>query len=279
MKNNQINSSGTYSKYYNYILATVATTTLVAGTAYHLLFQNKKTKLQPPASLDDLGQYLSACTNTKKGYKILEDFITDSQDVALQQDYQQLLQELDLKKNHPYAIYKIIESKAKIRELQIQIDKDNEKQVVVKLLDEVVTLGKSHMVKYLADHAHSKDIEYIRSIEPIKDAYRVFLDKGFGYTKIFLRGIKKNFTFDSLSVARDFDELVHIDTTFRKKTSQELLASSEWKNLGNDTTDYLINIDEKKAEDQRILPIENKYNSLEGVPDQDLTGLIGHLED
>ena len=100
------------------------------------------------------------------------------------------------------------------------------------LLGKAVLLGKETIVKYLAEHAHSQDMESIKSIDLIKDAYSDFLKKGFGYTKRFLTGIKQNYIFNDPNVARDFAKLVQIDTKFRTKTVEELLNSKEWQNLG-----------------------------------------------
>jgi hypothetical protein len=100
------------------------------------------------------------------------------------------------------------------------------------LLGKVVLLGKTQMVKYLAEHAHLQDMESIKSIDLIKDTYSDFLKKGFGYTKRFLTGIKQNYVFNDPNVAKDFAKLVQIDTKFRTKTAEELLNSEEWQSLG-----------------------------------------------
>lgn len=110
----------------------------------------------------------------------------------------------------------------------------------VKILQEAVSLGKGHMVKYLADHAHSKGIESLKSIDLIKDAYLGVLQKGFGYTKEFIKAIQSNYKFSG-KVAQDFAKLVQIDTTFRTKTTKELLDSFAWDNLGHDINpDHLL---------------------------------------
>ena len=83
-----------------------------------------------------------------------------------------------------------------------------------------------------------KDIESLQSIDLIKDAYLVVLQKGFGYTKEFIKAIQSNYKFSG-KVAQDFAKLVQIDTTFRTKTAEELLNSQEWNNLGVTATTLL----------------------------------------
>ena len=100
---------------------------------------------------------------------------------------------------------------------------------------------RSHEGQDVHDPSHRVVRNKPESIAPRVSPVRYLLNIPDGEdTKEFIKAIQSNYKFNG-KVAQDFAKLVQIDTTFRTKTTKELLDSFAWDNLGHDINpDHLL---------------------------------------
>lgn len=101
-----------------------------------------------------------------------------------------------------------------------------------KLLKAAVNKEKAGILDPLTKRAHSKDVEFIKPIEGIKEAYEVALKKGMVYVKKFTGALQKNYSF-TFKLTKGLTELNKIAVKF--KTADQVLSSEEWRMLGSET--------------------------------------------
>ncbi|MFK7968686.1 MAG: Ulp1 family isopeptidase, partial [Rickettsiaceae bacterium] len=114
--------------------------------------------------------------------------------------------------------------------LEPQIPKIDDEEQVVKVLKYAASLKKGSIAQCIIETQY--DIGAIKSIKAIKDNYLSAMERGFDFANEFIRAINSNYTFNNEQVSKDCTKLFRINVHLKTKTSDGLLMTSEWKNLG-----------------------------------------------